>query len=220
MGDGAVVAVAREGAQRRRRPRGEVNQAIILDACAALMARGNHTEFTIRDVAREAGIATGAIYTHFESKGELMAAVLERGIKTLHAAVAAAVNALPPDASPRLRIETAIRAHLSTRVAQGEYWLFAKHLRETGVAEVTWNGYDLERIRIRELWMSIILDAQRAGAIRSDAPVAPLLFFLLGAISWTAEWYDPALSSLDRIADNFVTFFFDGAGSPPAPGMA
>ena len=37
----------------------------------------------------------------------------------------------------------------------------------------------------------MLRDAQRAGTLRSDLKVVPLRQFVLGALNWTIEWFDP-----------------------------
>ena len=52
----------------------EIRQKL-LDAALALVSQGGFSALTILAVAAEAGIATGAVYKHFESKAQLCAEV-------------------------------------------------------------------------------------------------------------------------------------------------
>jgi len=64
----------------------------ILDAAAQVFAeRGFHLT-TIKDIAREAGIADGTLYTYFENKTALLLGILERMRESLE--VSAGVTAL------------------------------------------------------------------------------------------------------------------------------
>lgn len=64
-----------------RTARGERTAERILDAAEALFAERGFAGTTMRDVAEAVGIRTPSLYNHFESKDELYAAVLERGIR-------------------------------------------------------------------------------------------------------------------------------------------
>lgn len=64
-----------------RTARGERTAERILDEAEALFAERGFAGATMRDVAEAVGIRTPSLYNHFESKEELYAAVLERGIR-------------------------------------------------------------------------------------------------------------------------------------------
>ena len=61
------------GAARRE---GRANR--ILDAAAALILRWGYNKTTIDDIARQAGVAKGTIYLHWNTREELFAALMKR----------------------------------------------------------------------------------------------------------------------------------------------
>ncbi len=65
----------------------------VLDAARALFAERGYEPATIRDIARGAGMSTGAVFANFQDKAELFEAVLAedlaRLVETLRAAAAA-----------------------------------------------------------------------------------------------------------------------------------
>jgi AcrR family transcriptional regulator len=63
----------------RRTRRGPLTRQQILDAALGLFSRQGFTKTTVRDIAKEAGITDAAIYYHFESKRELLEALVEEG---------------------------------------------------------------------------------------------------------------------------------------------
>jgi AcrR family transcriptional regulator len=82
----AVLAVAQSGdrttAQRpatsdRRTRRGPHTRQQILDASLRLFSERGFARTTVRDIAREAGITDAAIYYHFQSKRDLLEALVE-----------------------------------------------------------------------------------------------------------------------------------------------
>jgi AcrR family transcriptional regulator len=67
----------------KRTRRGPYTRQQILDASLSLFSRQGFARTTVRDIARKAGITDAAIYYHFESKRELLEALVEeRGFLT------------------------------------------------------------------------------------------------------------------------------------------
>ncbi len=64
-----------QGAKRTRR--GPHTRKQILDAALRLFSERGFARTTVRDIARRAGITDAAIYYHFESKRELLEALVE-----------------------------------------------------------------------------------------------------------------------------------------------
>src|SRR5919198_3317450 len=50
----------------------------IVDAALTQLAEGGYASASVVSVARRAGVATGSVYRHFPSKGDLFAEVLRR----------------------------------------------------------------------------------------------------------------------------------------------
>jgi len=67
----------------KRTRRGPFTRQLILDASLSLFSRRGFARTTVRDIARKAGITDAAIYYHFDSKRELLEALVEeRGFVT------------------------------------------------------------------------------------------------------------------------------------------
>jgi len=81
---------SRQAAPRRK---GELTAERILDAAEDLFAERGYAGTTIRDVSAAVGIRNPSLYNHFPSKDALYAAVLERGISPVLAALSAVVAA-------------------------------------------------------------------------------------------------------------------------------
>ncbi len=60
----------------KRTRRGPYTRQLILDASLSLFSRRGFARTTVRDIARKAGITDAAIYYHFESKRELLEALV------------------------------------------------------------------------------------------------------------------------------------------------
>src|SRR5271165_6578756 len=91
-----------KGAMTVKRPyhRGNLKQSL-LDAAVALVGEVGPEAFTLREVARRAGVSHNAPYRHFESKDDLVEAVATEGFRELTEAMRKS-SALPSKARDRL----------------------------------------------------------------------------------------------------------------------
>ena len=62
----------------RRKLKGEASRERILDSATQLFSERGYAATGVNDIARGAGVEKAALYWHFESKAELLAAVLDR----------------------------------------------------------------------------------------------------------------------------------------------
>jgi AcrR family transcriptional regulator len=82
-----------------------------VDAALALIAEGELGTFSLREVARRAGVTPAAPYHHFKDKTALLAAVAEEGFVALRGRLEAALAPIPP-AEIRGRFAALSRAYL------------------------------------------------------------------------------------------------------------
>jgi AcrR family transcriptional regulator len=68
---------------------GDLRRALV-DAALALAEETQHSDFSLREVARRAGVSHNAPYAHFQDKGALLAAVGVRAYESLGAATTGA----------------------------------------------------------------------------------------------------------------------------------
>ncbi|HEY8120547.1 MAG TPA: TetR family transcriptional regulator, partial [Myxococcota bacterium] len=102
-------------AQTLRTPRkSERTRQAVIDAAARLFARRGYAGTNLSDIAAEAGIKTGSLYYHFDSKEQLVYEVLRFGTAHSYENTRAAVAALGPGATATLALRTAIEAHLDS----------------------------------------------------------------------------------------------------------
>jgi AcrR family transcriptional regulator len=95
----------------RRYHHGDLRRALV-DAALAPIAEGELGTFSLREVARRAGVTPAAPYHHFKDKTGLLAAVAEEGFVTLCGRLEAALAPVPP-ADLRGRFGALARAYLT-----------------------------------------------------------------------------------------------------------
>lgn len=169
---------ARKAAMRQR----------ILDASLLLVSTGGFGALTISAVAREAGIATGAVYKHFESKAQLCAEVF-RGATEKELAVVRE-NAWA-EGAPAKRLLNAIEA-FSARALRGRRLAYAL------IAEPVDTLVDAERLRYRrayaDIFQKLVEDGirsgdfpQQAATVSAAALVGVISEALVGPLTWTED---------------------------------
>jgi AcrR family transcriptional regulator len=180
----------------------------ILDAAAKLFREQGYKATTQRQIASQAKIKAGSIYYYFESKDQILDEVLERGIRIVHESVETAVNALPANASGRRRIESAVATHLHTVLRYNDY----ASANIQNIRHVSREARDRNRALRRAYWTALFEQAKQSGEIGQHVDLSIARLFLLGALNWTLDWYDPKQGSTDILAEKFCTFFFEGSG--------
>ncbi len=198
----------------QRLSKSEMSRNRVLDAAAKIFRDYGYAATTMRAIADEAELKAGSIYYHYKSKDELIAAVLERGLRTVIDNVRGALALLPPDATKRQRIETAITAHLTAIIEKGDYTLATRRVFGQVPASVRNQNIKL-RDSYATLWQSLLTEAYEAGEFRSPLNPSIARLFLLGALNSVVDWFKPSGRAVEDVARDFVALAMDGlAGSP------
>lgn len=187
----------------------EVSRSQILAAAARLFRDQGYVATTLRQIAAAADMEAGSIYYYFASKNELLDEVLDEGVRRVSIAVEEAVAAARPEARYREKIERAIEAHLITLLKESEY--ASANIRIYGqLPEAVKRRHRKLRREYAELWDELFAQAREAGEIRSDIQIVPLRRFVLGALNWTVEWFDPKRHPVRELAKRTSLLIFDG----------
>ena len=166
----------------------EATRQRILDAAAGMFRRKGYAAASLNEIAERAEVRAASIYYHFDSKDDLLSAVLDIGIDRIHAAVRAAVEGLPAGATHRQRVCTAIETHLATLLQHGDYT--AANIINFGLAPAPIRAHHHDRREAYgDYWRGLLAAAQVAGEIRPDADLSLIRLYLIGALNWAEEWY-------------------------------
>jgi AcrR family transcriptional regulator len=109
-----------EAGMRRKKPyhHGNLREAL-LNAALRLISEVGPTAFTLREVARRAGVSHNAPYRHFRDRDELMAAVSTEGYGELTRAM---LDAVEPESSPLERLKQAGLAYVKFALRRPEHF--------------------------------------------------------------------------------------------------
>lgn len=186
-----------------------ISQKRVLDAAAKVFRDYGYAGTTMRVIAAEADLKAGSIYYHYKSKDELISAVLDLGIHAVIDGVRSSLAALPADVSGREKIKTAIHAHLSAIIDNGDYTLATRRVFGQVPEAIREKNLRL-RNSYATIWSDILAEAQKRGELRPTANLTLSRLFILGALNWTVEWFKPGGRTIDDVAEGFAALVLDG----------
>lgn len=155
---------------------GNLKQALISAAMKEIAADGLEA-FSLRGVARRAGVSAPAVYRHFADKDALLVAVATECAERLATAMVEAVSAAPPEPLEQFRA-TGI-ATVRFAVAHPEHY---RVICMPGVLDAMPEALRAKQDAFLQQQRQMIIDAQARGEI-ADIPLDELL---LAASSITA----------------------------------
>lgn len=182
---------------------------LILSAAAKLFRDQGFSATTLRQIAAATNMKAGSIYYHFSSKEQILDEVLDTGLTCIFSTVREAVANCRPDANVETRILAAMDAHLRTLLSASEFT--SVNIRIYGqLSETIRQRHHPKRREYGLFWDDLFNQAIQSGVFRSDIKVRPLREFVLGALNWTVEWFDPEHHSVDELVERCTKLILKG----------
>ncbi|MET0459294.1 MAG: TetR/AcrR family transcriptional regulator [Ilumatobacteraceae bacterium] len=184
-------------------------RARILDAAAEVFSEQGYGA-RLSDIAERAGMKTGSLYYHFDSREDLVGEILHRGVETSFRHVRETVEALPAATTPIERLAAAIRAHTMAILEISVY--ASARVRIVGqVPPAIAQAHQRDQRAYGSYWNELFEAAQASGDIPGDVDLFVVRMLAFGAMNWIAEWSPLAgARSADEIADQTVATILDG----------
>lgn len=180
----------------------------LLAIAAPLFAERGFKNTTVRDIADAAGILSGSLYHHFDSKESMVDELLNTFQTELWEQYDAITGS---DLSPRAKLEAVVRASFDAiDHHHSEVAIFQNDAAYLMTFERF--GYLGERnVRFRELWTGLLEAGVRSGELRADLDVELVYRFLRDTVWVAVRWYRPGgeLSPSD-VADQYLKILLEG----------
>ena len=207
----ATLPVPKRPRGRPRKTEGERDDGnrrhALLSAAARLFRRQGFAATSTRDIAAAVGMHSGSPFYHFKSKSALLCTVMEEGMQAAIARQKAALQAVPPSPEPVLaQMRQLIRAHFDTLHGRGNDFvpvMLYEHRSLTNLQRVSLSKLQHE---YEAAWTPVLEALHASGRLRAPVKLSRLL--ILGALSWSVQWFSPRKgASLDELTDAAMALF-------------
>lgn len=192
-------------------------RAHLVQLAGELFAEKGFRATTVREIADAAGILSGSLYHHFDSKESIGDEILSAFLDDVLAGYRGAVRDTD---DPRAAIEQIVRSSTAT---------LSRHRAALTMLQNDWNYFSgqprfayLRKAmkEIEQTWVQQLERGKETGQFRADLD-ARLVYRLLRDILWIpTSWRQTRGASwtTDQIVDGLVRLLFDGiTAHPPAP---
>ena len=183
----------------------------LLAIAAELFAQRGVKNTTVRDIADAAGILSGSLYHHFDSKesmvDEILSSFQEELFGTWEEIMASQLDA-------RAKVEAVVRAsfdaldkhHSEVAIYQND----ASYLMESERFAYLKDRND----QFREVWLKLLREGMKAGALRKDLDLELAYRFIRDTVWVAVRWYRPGGPlSIETVADQYLSILLTGIGS-------
>lgn len=187
-------------------------RAELLSIAADLFATRGFLATTVREIADAAGILSGSLYHHFDSKESMVDEVLREFLDAQRQAYDAVLRD-SDDAAAAITglIRQSFRAVHDYRAAVAVFQNEANYLGQFERFDYLRQATaDFERT-----WTRVLQDGQRTGVFRPDLNVKLVYRFIRDTVWTVVQWYNPrGRFSATMIADQYLEVLCDGLFAP------
>ncbi len=184
---------------------------ILAEASRLFRERGYHGA-SMRALARVVNLQSGSLYSHIESKDDLLWEIANRAADHFLAEAASVPDSLPPAA----RLSELVRRHIM---------VMASELQDASVFFHEWRHLSpqrkaamlAKRHRYEAYFQTTVEEGMRLGHFHVEDPRLATLF-VLSALNWTYQWLKPDGRLAPReLADLYSRLVVRSLGAEPAP---
>lgn len=180
----------------------------LLAIAAKLFAERGFKNTTVRDIADAAGILSGSLYHHFDSKESMVDELLN----TFQTRLWEQYDEIEAsDLTPRAKLEAVVRASFDAiDHHHSEVAIFQSDAAYLTTFE-RFAYLDERNLKFRALWIGLLEAGVRSGELRPDLQIELVYRFLRDTVWVAVRWYRPGgeLSPAD-VADQYLRILFDG----------
>ncbi|VFA88274.1 TetR/AcrR family transcriptional regulator [Gordonia paraffinivorans] len=180
----------------------------LLATAGRMFAENGLRSTTVRDIADAAGILSGSLYHHFDSKESMVDEILRRFLDDLFEKYRAiAASGLSATETLRRLVIASFESIDAERNAVAIYQDEAKRLssqeRFSYISELN--------VEFRQLWHAVLQRGVDEGEFRPDLDVELVYRFMRDTVWVAVRWYRPGGAlSVEKIADQYLSIVLDG----------
>jgi AcrR family transcriptional regulator len=179
---------------------------------AELFAERGFRSTTVREIGDAAGVLSGSLYHHFDSKETIVDEILSSYLTTLTDTYREIAARDSDPASTLRELVTAAFASLGPHraaitVIQNERNYLSQFPRFAYLAT--------QEEEVRKIWVKVLEEGVAAGAFRSDLDPAMVYRFLRDSVWVAVRWFTPSgRLTAEQLADQYLTLVLDGLRAP------
>lgn len=209
------------GAVSDKRPRGRPRKTAderedgnrrqaLLQSAAHLFRRKGFGATSTRDIAAAVGMRSGSPFYHFESKGALLFAVMEEGMRSAIARQAAALEkARARNAPVQGQLFALIRNHFDVLVGPGSDFIPVMLYEARSLTPGQRSTLATLQSTYEASWTPVLQALHDCGHLKADVKLSRLLIF--GALNWSVQWFNRRKGvSLDGLTAAAMALFIHG----------
>ncbi|NKE60239.1 TetR/AcrR family transcriptional regulator [Lentzea sp. PSKA42] len=187
----------------------------LLALAAQMFADRGYGQTTVRDIADAAGILSGSLYHHFDSKESMVDEILRTFLDELFTRYGEIVDAgLGPKETLKALVVASFEAidtrHAEVAIYQNE----SKHLMPLE----RFSYLDDRNVEFRKLWTVLLEDGMSEGVFRADLDVDLAYRFIRDTVWVAVRWYRPDGGlSAEAVADQYLAILLDGIATGRQP---
>ena len=189
----------------------------LITGAAKLFRRQGFDATSTRDIAAAVGMQSGSPFYHFESKGALLYAVMEEGMRSAIAHQQRALDAAcarndvlaKEDQSAQSANDVMailVRNHFDILLGPGSDFIPVMLYESRSITASQRAVLATLQSEYEAVWVPVLDALHASGQLKADVKLARLLIF--GALNWSVQWYDRSKSaSLDDLASAAMALF-------------
>ncbi|SDM66291.1 TetR/AcrR family transcriptional regulator [Allokutzneria albata] len=183
-------------------------RAELLAIAGRLFAERGFATTTVREIADAAGILSGSLYHHFDSKESIVDEILRGFLDRLRASYERVLAERP---EPRAALTALVTVSFESMDTDGDAIAIFQN-EAAYLSQFERFGY-LEEVtaELQACWLGVLERGQAAGVFRADLRV-PLVYRFIRDTVWVAvRWYDPkGTLGAEEIAAQYLTILCQG----------
>lgn len=200
------------GGHRNSRHGTSTRREHILALAARLFAEKGIAATSVRDIGDAAGILSGSLYYHFDSKESIVKEIISGYLRQL---LDSYEETLQRHEGARDRFEGLVRASFDAISNQRHACEIFQNDTKALHGFDDFPEFDEMTSSVQGIWMETIRSGVEEGVFRNDVPARVFYRFARDMVWFTVRWYQPAgPHTLETLASNCISVLLDGFAVP------